>query len=69
MTRKTTHTLQDWQLDPNRITSETVQYWRNGVMLTAQMRRAEARERVRTGLAFVMTSQAIGALVNGQPWS
>ena len=53
------------QLDPKRIETDTVQYWRNGVMMTAQMSNATAQEMVRDGRAFVISSQAIGAIING----
>jgi len=47
--------------DPNRIETETVQYWRNGVMVTAMMTRETAQELVRTGQAYVISGQAIRA--------
>ena len=47
--------------DPNRIETETVQYWRNGIMVTAMMTKETAKELVRTGKAYVITSQAIQA--------
>lgn len=53
------------QLDPERIKTETVQYWANGIMMSAQMTNAQARELVSTGWAFVITDQAIGRMVNG----
>lgn len=55
-----------WQMNPENVTTDHVQYWRNGSMLTALMTNATARELVKTGKAFVITDQAIGALHNGQ---
>lgn len=49
-----------------RIKTKTVQYWRNGIMMTAQMSQSAARELVRKGGAFVISSQAIGAIVDGK---
>lgn len=46
--------------------TETVQYWVNGSMLTAQMPLATARQMVDDGRAFIITSQAIGAITNGK---
>lgn len=47
--------------DPNRIETETVQYWQNGIMLTAMMTKETARELVRNGQAYVINGQAIRA--------
>jgi len=47
--------------DPDRIVTETVQYWKGGVMLTAMMKKEVAKELVRTGEAYIITSQAIQA--------
>jgi len=49
------------QRDPSRLTTEEVQFWYNGVLLSL-LSLEEAREKVRRGEAFVITSQAIGAL-------
>lgn len=56
-----------WQLDPNSITTEsdTVQYWVGLTMVTAMMKKEEARELVRSGHAFVCTGQAISKMVDG----
>ena len=52
---------QPWQKDPNRLTTEHVTVWSaSGVMLTAQMPLAEAREHVRLGQMFIISSQAVG---------
>ena len=59
-------TPQQWQQDPNQVQSERVQFWSNGVMVTAQMSCSEAQDRVWTGRAFVISSQAIGAMVAGE---
>ena len=50
----------NWQRRPSHLTTPRVQLWRAmGVMLTAQLTLAEARERVQEGTAFVITCQAI----------
>jgi len=49
------------QRDPSRLTTEEVQFWYNGVMM-GLLSLEEAREKVQRGEAFVITSQAIGAL-------
>ena len=59
-------TPQGWQRDPNQVQSDYVQFWSNGVMVTAQMSCSDAQDRVWTGRAFVISSQAIGALVDGK---
>jgi len=56
--------LREWQRDPNRIETDKVQYWRNGIMLTAMMDKKTAQDLVREGKAFVITSQAIGDINN-----
>ena len=53
-----------WQRNPYEVQTETVQYWANGVMITL-LSKAEARQRVEDGEAFVITDQAIGQMVNG----
>lgn len=64
MAKKRTHrtTPMDWQRDPDYLVTESVQYWRRGVMMIANMSRDRARRLVRDGLAFVISGQAIGAL-------
>ena len=47
------------------IDTNKVQYWNNGVMLTAMMTKETAIEKVTNGEAFVITGQAIGTMVNG----
>ena len=56
---------QGWQLDPSHIDSKKVQFWKNGIMVTAQMEKIAAQELVSNGNAFVITGQAIGAMVDG----
>ena len=53
------------QLNPNRVETATVQLWRNGAMATATLSNEAARQMVREGNAFVMSAQAVGAMVNG----
>lgn len=62
-TRKTPQT---WQKNPEMIQTSKVQYWQNGIMMTAKMSKTEAQEMVRDGFAFVISNHAIGALKNGQ---
>jgi len=52
---------QGWQLDPQKLDSDKVQLWRNGVM-AGVISKMDAQEMVRQGRAFVVTGQAIGAL-------
>lgn len=54
-----------WQLDPEQIKTETVQYWVGLTMMTAFMKKAEAQELVKNGYAFVCTEQAISKMVDG----
>ena len=49
-------------MNPDHIRTETVQLWKNGVMITAQLSKEEAKEMVKSGKAFVITGQAIGLL-------
>jgi len=49
------------QRDPSRLITEQVQFWYSGVMM-GLLSLEEARKKVRRGEAFVITSQAIGAL-------
>ena len=46
--------------DPMGLKTERVQYWRNGIMVTAQMPLETARRLVAKGEAYVITDQAIG---------
>jgi len=55
-----------WQLDANNIKTETVQYWQHGIMKTAQITNADARRMINDGVAFVISDQAIGAMVDGR---
>lgn len=66
-TARNTWKPQTWQIDPSTITSSRVQFWQSGIMVTAQMTPAEARQMIENGTAFAICSQAIGALQNGQP--
>ena len=50
------------QFDTSAILTGTVQFWRNGVMLTAMMSRDRAVELVSRRAAFVICEQAIGAV-------
>jgi hypothetical protein len=61
-TTKSKGEWQPWQTNPDMIDTEKVQYWRNEVMITAQMPKAKARELVADGKAIVITGQAINAI-------
>lgn len=52
--------------ESDKITTEKVQYWRNGIMLTAQMNQETAKQLIDTKQAFVITCQAIGAIIDGK---
>lgn len=52
----------EWQMNPENIQTKTVQFWRKGVMVTAMTTNEQAKQMVREGRAFVISSQAIGAL-------
>jgi hypothetical protein len=51
-----------WQKDPSYLDAPKVQFWREGVMTSAMMPLQVAKEQVSLGIAFVISSQAIGAL-------
>ena len=55
-----------WQQDPQNIKSKTAQFWRDGIMITAQMTQERARYMVKVGIAYVISTQAIGLLVDGE---
>ena len=55
-----------WQQDPQNIKSKTAQFWRDGIMITAQMTQERARYMVKVGIAYVISTQAIGLLVDGK---
>lgn len=69
MRTKINRTPKAWQTDPSNITTDRVQFWSNGVIVTAQMSKTAAQEAVSEGRAFVITEQAIGAIVNDQMFS
>ena len=52
----------EWQKNPQNVKASHVQFWRNGIMLTAQMNTQDARDMVSNSRAFVICDQAIGAL-------
>jgi len=56
--------LRESQLNPENIHTDSVnvQYWRNGVMITAMMSIENARESIKAIRAFVITSQAVGSI-------
>lgn len=61
--------LKSWQTNPESITSSSIQLWTNGTMRTAQLENAVAKAMVASGTAFVITSQAIGSIKNGETFS
>jgi hypothetical protein len=68
MKNNTTSTIRQpeaWQTNSNNVDRPFVQFWSMGVMVTAQMKLAEARLLVETGNAFVICTSAIGLLTNG----
>ena len=56
--------LKNWQKDPKSITTDRVQLWQNGVMITAQISREDAQAMVRNHRAFVISSQAINSAID-----
>ena len=58
--------MNNWQTIPDSIKSEPVQYWHNGVMVTARLSKKEAQKLIIDGKAFAMTDCAIGALIDGK---
>lgn len=62
--RMRTENLRESQCNPENIHTDsgTVQFWRNGIMLTAMMTVEDAKEMVREGKGFVIASQAIGSI-------
>jgi len=52
----------EWQRDAKNVETDKVQFWQNGVMITAQMTRGRAQKMVEVGLAYVISAQAIGDL-------
>ena len=57
---------QAWQRDPNQIDTSKVQFWANGVMASCNIMREDAQKMVTKGIAFVISGQAIGAIINGE---
>jgi len=51
-------TPQDWQTDPDSLTTSRVQFWHDGVMLTL-ISLEEARQEIINKKAFVVSDQAI----------
>ena len=49
-------------MNPEHIKTEEVQLWKDSIMVTAQLSKEKAKEMVREGKAFVISSQAIGLL-------
>jgi hypothetical protein len=50
-----------WQLEPERLTAQRVQLWREGIMLTL-ISLQDAQDMVRQGRAYIISSTAIGIL-------
>ena len=66
MKKITNNTPAEWQQNPDNVTTKTVQFWRHGVMISAMVSLENARQAIRDGSAFVISTQAIGALTNGK---
>ena len=49
-----------------RLTTKKVQYWKNGIMITAQMSQKMAQALVAQGKAYNISDQAIGAIIDGE---
>ena len=66
MAKRTTKTNKPvaWQTNPAYITTDMVQYWLRGSFV--KVTKAEAITKINQGKAFVISGQAIGALVNGK---
>lgn len=50
----------NFSTNPENIKTDTVQLWRGSCMVTAQLKNADAKQMVKDGKCFVITSQAIG---------
>jgi hypothetical protein len=53
-----------WQTEAVRVTTDMVQYWLRGTMV--KIVKSESVAMIGAGEAFVISAQAIGALVNGK---
>lgn len=62
--RKRAYRPSGWQLDPEQIKTDKVQFWRHGVLVSGYFSKERAKEMVRAKTAFVMSDQAIGALAS-----
>lgn len=51
--------VSEWRKNPENVETKHVQFWRNGVMITARMTKAQAQKMVADGHAHVITGQAI----------
>jgi len=51
-----------WQRDAENVETSRVQFWRDGVMITAQMTQARAQAMIRNKTAYVISAQAVGVL-------
>ena len=65
-TTKTTYQYQpkEWQMNANSISGTKIQLWKNGIMLSL-ISIDSAREMISNKNAFVISNQAIGAMLNG----
>jgi len=55
--------LKDWQKDPQELVTPKIQFWGKGVM-RGLLPLDEAKKLVKAGIAFIITSQAIGFIDN-----
>lgn len=61
--KKGSYIPQAWQREPERLTTSKLQLWSvSGVMLTAELDLERGKEMVSEGIAFVISSQAVGYL-------
>ena len=65
-TTKKTYQYQpkEWQMNANNISGEKIQLWVNGIMRSL-ISYSEARQMIENKKAFVISNQAIGAMMNG----
>lgn len=49
-----------------KIAAKKVQYWKNGIMITAQMSQKMAQALVAQGKAYIINNQSIGAIIDGE---
>ena len=57
------------QVDPERLTASPldgrIAYWYHGICVTAKMDLETAKQKIRNGEAFIISSHTIGAMLDG----